>query len=67
MEKPTTKSSEINSGKNDWLQQRKADVFAEHLDRNFGPNEEKTLVNARRKVKTQIDHISPIKPKEIIK
>ena len=45
----------------------KADVFAEHLERTFGPNEEKTLVNSRRRVKMQINHISPIKPKEIIK
>jgi len=42
----------------------KEDVFAEHLDRTFGPNEEKTLVNSRRRVKRQIDHISPIKTKE---
>jgi len=45
----------------------KADVFAEHLERTFGPNEEKSLVNSTRRVKTQINHISPTKPKEIIK
>jgi len=45
----------------------KAYVFAEHLERAFGPNKEKTMVNSRRRVKAQINHISPIKPKEIIK
>jgi len=37
------------------------------LDRTFGPNEENTLVNSRRRVKTKFDRISSIKPKEIIK
>jgi len=44
----------------------KADVFAEHLERTFRPNEEKTLVNSRRTVKPQINRIPPIKPKEIL-
>jgi hypothetical protein len=44
----------------------KADVFAEHLERTFRPNEEKTLVELRRRVKTLINHILPIKGKEII-
>ena len=41
----------------------RADVFAEHLERTFQRNEEKK----KRRVKTQINHISPTKPKEIIK
>ena len=44
----------------------KADVFAEHLERTFRPNEEKTLVTSRRITKRQINRIPPITPKEII-
>jgi len=47
-----------------WNNKEKTDVFAEHLERTFQPNEEKTLVNSRRGVKTPIYLIPPIKVKQ---
>ena len=37
----------------------KVEVFAEHFDRTFGSNEEKTLVNSRRRIQTQINVLKP--------
>jgi len=44
----------------------KAEVFADHLERTFQPNEEKSMDSPRRIEETQIKEIPPVTPKEIL-
>ena len=44
----------------------KAEVFADHLERTFQPNEEKTMDSPRRTEEKQIKQIPPVTPKEIL-
>jgi len=68
IKKPIVQVSPVRKRDRTWARniKEKADVFAEHLERTFRPNEEKNLVNSRRTVKTHINHIPAIKPKETI-
>jgi hypothetical protein len=47
-------------------EKEKAEAFAEHLERTFQPNEEKTMDVFRRTEETQIQQIPPITPNEIL-
>ena len=68
IKRPIMQASPVRKQDRTWARnvRENADVFAEHLDSTFRPNEEKTLVNSRRTVKTQINRLPPTKPKEII-
>jgi hypothetical protein len=44
----------------------KAETFAEHLERTFKPNEEKTMDTPRRIVEAQTKQIAPVTPKELL-
>ena len=68
LKRPTMYILPVRKQDHTWARnnKEKAKVFAEHLERTFKPNEEKTMDTLRRTEETQVKWIPPVTPKEIL-
>jgi hypothetical protein len=68
LKQPTMNIPLVRKQNHTWARnnKEKAEVFAEHLERNFKPHEEKTMDTLRRIEDTQVKWIPPVTPKEIL-
>jgi hypothetical protein len=68
LKRQTTHIPAVRKNNRTWARKskEKAEDFAEHLERNFQPNEEKNMANLRRIGEIQIQQLPPTIPEEIL-
>jgi hypothetical protein len=68
LKRPTINIPPVRKQDRAWARnnKEKAENFAEHLERTFKPNEEKTIDTPRRIVEKQIKQIPPVTPNELL-